>query len=137
MRRWEAFALAAQVQAAHTRYELCSIHLERARSEGHEVTVKDVRSGMRLALHSVRDWQEALHRREIEGLAQRARWAEPEAHLRRDLVAEYERLSADVGVTARPVCDPQGLCHAVEALLGRVEGPPLVPTGGSAPGMTT
>jgi hypothetical protein len=130
MRRWEAFALAAQVQAAHTRYELCSIRLQRARNEGHEVTVKDARSGTRLALHSVREWQEALHRREIEGLAQRARWAESEARLRGDLVAEYERLSADVGVTARPVGDPQELCRAVEALLCRVAEPPLVPAGG-------
>jgi hypothetical protein len=125
MRRWEAFALAAQVEASRTCYELRSIRLQQARREGHEVTVKDARSGRSLALHSVREWQEALQRRQIELLAQRARWAEPEARLRADLVAEYERLSAHVGVPVRPVGDPEELCHAVEALLARVAGPAL------------
>ena len=117
MRRWEAFVLAAQVQAAGTRYEVCSIRLRKARSEGHEVTVRDASSGKRLVLGSIREWHEVVHRGEIERLASRARWAEPVARLRGDLVAEYERLSVDLGVRPRPVHDPPELCDALEALV--------------------
>jgi hypothetical protein len=122
MRRWEAFALAAEIEAAGTRYRLCGIRLRPARCAGHEVTVKDAGSGTTLCLGSVQEWQEALHRTEIEHLVSRARWAEPDPRLRRDLVAEYHGLCADLGVTAQPVRDPQALRHAMEALLVRVAG---------------
>jgi hypothetical protein len=117
MRRWEAFVLAAQVQAAGTRYEVCGIRLRKARCQGHEVTVRDAWSGRRLALSSLREWHEVAHRDEIEHLATRVRWAEPVEGLRGDLVAEYERLSIDLGIPPQAVHDPPELCQALEALV--------------------
>jgi hypothetical protein len=120
MRRWEAFALAAQIEAARTRYRLERIRLRPARGEGHEVTVRDAHTGARLTLHSVWEWHEALHRPEIGQLTSRARWAQSDPRLRRDLLAQYVGLCAELGLVASPVRDPHELRHAAEALMVQV-----------------
>jgi hypothetical protein len=62
------------------------------------------------------EWREALHHDELERLAALARWAEHD-EFRRDLVAEYERLSFRLGFTPRQVHDPPELRQALEALV--------------------
>jgi hypothetical protein len=124
MRRWEAFDLAARIEAAETRYALRAIRLRRARDEHHEVLVEDTRSGIILTLRSPEEWRDAVGLSALRRLARRARWAEGNQWAREDLVAEYlvaeyQRLSEGLGLDVPP---RPGTAHelqqAVEALAG-------------------
>ena len=119
MRRWEAFHLAAEVEAAETPYRPRTLRLRGARSEGHEVVVEDVRSGVRFPLRSVDEWRVRIGLAELRTLAERVRWAGPDGSVRRDLVAEYERLAARLDVTPSPVGNPSELAREVRALIAR------------------
>jgi hypothetical protein len=125
MRRWEAFHLAAQVEAAETPYRPRTIRLRGARNEGHEVVVEDTRSGVRFPLRSSGEWREQVGLAKLGALAQRVRWAGADEPVRGDLVAEYERLAARLGVTPATVRDPRELAREVEALIARASPEPL------------
>src|SRR5689334_11190944 len=113
MRRWEAFDLAAQVEAAETPYRPRTIRLRGARNEGHEVVVEDVRTGARFSLRSAGEWREQVGLAGLDALAQRVRWAGSAKPLRGDLVAEYERLAAGLDVAPSEVRDPGELAREV------------------------
>jgi hypothetical protein len=119
MRRWEAFHLAAQVEAADTPYRPRTIRLRGARSAGHEVVIEDVRSGATFPLRSAGDWRARVGLSELCTLAERLRWAGLGGRLRGDLVAEYERLAAGLDVTPSAVRDQRELAREVEALIAR------------------
>jgi hypothetical protein len=126
MRRWEAFHLVAEVDAAETPYRPRAIRLRAARSEGHEVVVEDVRSGIRFPLRSADEWRARVGLTDLHVLAERLRWAGSAGWLRHDLVAEYERLAAGLDVTPTAVGDRSELAREVEALIARVSrGSPL------------
>jgi hypothetical protein len=119
MRRWEAFHLAAQVEAAETPYRPRAIRLRGARDERHEVVVEDTRSGARFSLRSAEEWRERVGLADLGALAQRVRWTDRGEPLRGDLVAEYERLAGGLDVTPGTVRDPSELFREVEALIAR------------------
>jgi hypothetical protein len=119
MRRWEAFDLAAQIQAAETQYRLRAIHLRRARDEHHEVIVEDTRDGATFVVRSADEWRDRLGLPRLGTLAQRIRWDGDGPRLRRDLVSEYEELAVGLDVEPRPVRDTRELRRAVEGLIER------------------
>jgi hypothetical protein len=138
MRRWEAFVLAAEVEDASPRFRVVRMRLGPPRGGGHEVVVEDREERRRLRLRSLQEWRDlrdrglglptAVQRRTIDLLAQRVRWAiAGGGRLRGDLVADYRRLSAAVGLRALPVSTWPDLEQGVAALVALARRAPALP----------
>jgi hypothetical protein len=123
MRRWEAFDLAARIQAAETPYRLRGLRLRRARDDHHELVVEDTRDGATFTVRSAGEWRERCGLPRLGTLAQRIGWDGDGPRLRRDLVSEYEELAEGLAVEPRPVRDARELRRAVEGLIERASRP--------------